>query len=187
MAKSKEQLEKETRVRLSKYSSEALLSKLENGTLRSLSEEVALGILEKRQQKEAENNSKGKGWSRNGTAKKESPQAVEEKEEEKEERGIEKVDSPDIDGPKEEPLEKPVKEEPLAKATPKAPKEKKKVASKTTEATPEITEIINGGGSKSDKIRKLHALGLSISEISKVEGLGAVYQQVRGVVKKLEA
>lgn len=193
--KSKEQLATETRAKLSKYGSDALLAKLEKGQLKGLSEEIALDILEKRQEKAEAADKKGKGWAKNGSHEKvgkaKATNKEEEKEEEKEEK-IEKVDTPDIDGPKEEPIEKP-KEEPIKKASskPKAPakpKEAKEVKSDLTpEQAKEAKAIVDGEGSKSDKIRKLHAAGLSVLQISKVEGLDAIYQQVRSVVKKAEA
>ncbi len=207
--KTAEVIRKETKTKLSKYGSPQLLAKLEKGGFIGVSEEVALEILEEREKKKETADNKGSSWAKNGSHKKVTKSEPEEEEQigEEEEESIEKEEGEEkiekieetkplgesvaakavrLSAEKKAAGEKVVaKEEPAPKAAVKKPTVKK--TSFTGEELDQQAAIVAEKISKSDKIRKLHALGLSVSQISKVEGLDAIYQQVRGVVKKMES
>jgi len=173
----------ETKKRLSKYSTEALLTKLEKNALMGISEEIALEILEKR-----EANSSGKGWAKNGSHKKLKEAAPQEETYAEKERAFEeeKEEEP-IGAPDEESIEEVEKAEEIEKVEKTETLGKVGTAAKNLGDTLEgVAEILSSEGTKADKVRKFHALGLSILEISKVEGFDASYQSIRSVVKKIK-
>ena len=179
MAK-KADVREETKKRLSKYGTEALLSKLEKNALMGISEEIALEILEAREAKAG-----GSGWAKNGSH--ENPKKAPETSAEKEAAfNAEKPE--EVEEVEEEPIQKPEKEEAIEEIEKSESIEKvEKTETLGSTTSEEHQAIINGEGTNADKVRKFHALGLTILQISKIDGFEASYRSIRGIVKKIEA
>lgn len=162
--------QKETRNKLTKYTSDQLAKKLKEGTLIGLSIDVARDILKKRNdghlltEIDSSQEKKPKGWTKDGEVKVATKTTVVEK----------------VTVEKTTPTTKKVS----------VPKEAKKKMS--VEFTPDQTKVISSivddaSLSKTKKIQKLSSEGFSVLEISKIEALSAHYSFIHSTVKKMTA
>lgn len=172
-----EDLRKQINKTLSKYSTDQLTDKLSKGLLIGMSKLVAEEILQKRSEKTISTSKTIIEYNSKVDDDSEVEEVIS--------RSIEEVETiEEVKSPKaiKIPVEKKDKDGVIVKAK----KERTIVNSNNNEDRQEIKDILSQEASKSQKIKDLSRLGLTINEISKLPTLSAHYSFIRTVVSNID-